>query len=615
MRAPHWPHVAGSRKVHRNGIVTGTASSRYFRQLGKLYVSETDPVTLAVLQGSLEQIADEMDATLFRSAFNPIIAEAHDASHGIYDAETGATLIQGKSGLPVFVGAMAFAVKQVIDKVAAGRATLSPGDVFLFNDPYDGGTHLSDFKLVKPIFRDGSLYCYLASVGHWHDVGGNVPGNYNPVATECFQEGMLIPPVKLFEEGKLRQDVVDIVMANSRLPASLNGDLNGQINALELGEKRLHALLDQYGDHAVAAAMDELLGRAERLMAKHIAALPDGVYAAEDFLDNDGIEDSTLAIALDITIDAEVMRLDFSRTATACLGPVNISRSTTIAACYVALKHVFGDVPANAGVLRPIEFVIPEDSLLNARWPKPVGGYTETILRIIDVIFVALAKVAPERVSGCAYGTINALSLAGFRRSGERWIMFSFFGGGHGGHNEGDGLSHGNAPISMATIPPLEILEAAYPIRFTQWALRADSAGPGKHRGGLGAVYEIELLETDAQGFLFGERARFAPPGVCGGAKAAANSFFYVQEGETLQPAMGAKMVGIALKRGERVRLQTPGGGGYGRALERDPARIAQDVRLGYVSPGNARDDYACVVSEDGELDLAATLSLRADDE
>jgi N-methylhydantoinase B len=190
-----------------------------------------DPVTLAILKGRLEQIADEMDATLFRSAFNPIIAEAHDASHGIYDAKTGDTLVQGKSGLPIFVGVMAFAVKAVIDK-AAKQGGVHEGDVWIFNDPYDGGTHLSDFRLVKPVFRNGEVFCYLASVGHWHDVGGNVPGNYNPAATECFQEGMLIPPVKLYDRGEFRQDIVDILSSNSRLPLSLYGDLNGQINAL-----------------------------------------------------------------------------------------------------------------------------------------------------------------------------------------------------------------------------------------------------------------------------------------------------------------------------------------------------------------------------------------------
>ena len=209
-----------------------------------------DPVTLAVLKGRLEQIADEMDATLFRSAFNPIIAEAHDASHGLYDAITGETLIQGKSGLPIFVGVMSFAVKSVIDK-AAQDGGLSEGDVFIFNDPYEGGTHLSDFKLVQPYFHQGKVFCYLASVGHWHDVGGNVPGNYNPVATECFQEGMYIPPVKLYDKGELRQDIIDILQSNSRQPISLYGDLNGQVNALGLGQRRLSSLLSAYGGSTI----------------------------------------------------------------------------------------------------------------------------------------------------------------------------------------------------------------------------------------------------------------------------------------------------------------------------------------------------------------------------
>ena len=545
---------------------------------------DLDPVTLAVLKGRLEQIADEMDATLFRSAFNPIIAEARDASHGLYHAETGDTLVQGKAGLPIFVGAMAFAVRAVIEK-SAKQGDLADGDVYIFNDPYEGGTHLSDFKLVRPFFRHGRVFCWLASVGHWHDVGGNVPGNYNPVATECFQEGMLIPPVKLFAKGALRSDVVDIVTANSRLPNSAYGDLNGQISALDLGARRLASLLDEYGDATVAAALTRLRARAGWLMRASIGELKDGVYSAEDFLDNDGIVDQPLKIALDLTVSGQTMIMDFSRCSPACAGPLNISRSTTIAACYVALKHIFRDVPANAGVLDPIEFVIPEGTLLSATAPKPVGGYTETILRMIDTVFVALAQACPERVNGCAYGTINALSLAGHRKNGQRWVMFSFFGGGHGGHPEGDGLNHGNAPISTATIPPVEILEAAYPVMFTRWALRPDSGGAGRHRGGLGAVYEIELLEEQADVFLFGERGRFAPPGILGGEAGALNRFTLLRrDGTEAHPPMASKWVGIELAKGERVRLETPGGGGYGPAKERSAEAIEHDVRSGYVT-------------------------------
>lgn len=570
-----------------------------------------DPVTLAVLKGRLEQIADEMDATLFRSAFNPIIAEAHDASHGIYDAITGKTLVQGKSGLPVFVGAMAFAVKAVIDK-AAKDGNLSEGDVYIFNDPYDGGTHLSDFKLVSPYYRDGNLYCYLASVGHWHDVGGNVPGNYNPEATECFQEGMLIPPVKLIEAGKFRQDIVDIMQANSRQPISLYGDLNGQINALELGERRLTALLDEYGDATVQDALVELQVRAAQLMRMNIAELPDGTYSCDDWLDNDGIVDKPLKIALDLTISGETMMLDFSRSSPACAGPVNISLSTAVASVYVAIKHVFNDVPANSGVLDPIEIVIPEHTMLAVKAPKPVGGYTETILRLIDVVFGAMAKVAPERSNGCAYGTINALSLAGHRRDGRRWVMFSFFGGGHGGHPEGDGLNHGNAPISTATIPPLEILESAYPMFFTKWALRPDSGGAGQNRGGLGAIYEIELLEENADVFLFGERGRYAPAGVHGGGYGALNTFSYEQDDGYHKPPMVSKMVGIKIKKGQHLHLETPGGGGYGKASERDPKAVERDVGLGYVTPEGAKRDYGVVLNKNGTVDQEQTDKLRA---
>lgn len=569
-----------------------------------------DAVTLAILKGRLEQIADEMDATLFRSAFNPIIAEAHDASHGIYDAVTGETLVQGKSGLPIFVGVMAFAVKAVIDKAAA-QGGHHEGDVWIFNDPYAGGTHLSDFRLVTPVFRDGKVFCFLASVGHWHDVGGNVPGNYNPAATECFQEGMLIPPVKLFDKGEFRQDVVDILSANSRLPLSLYGDLNGQINALDLGRKRVASLLDEYGSGTVAQCLGELKARAAEMMRAQIRELPEGTVSAEDFLDNDGIRDEPLKIALDLTIREGRMVMDFSRSSPACLGPVNISRATAIAACYVALKHIFGDVPANAGVLEPVDFIIPEDSLLSVKAPKPVGGYTETILRLIDVVFQAVAKIAPEPAMACAYGTINALSLAGHRQDGKRWVMFSFFGGGHGAHAGGDGLNHGNAPISTATIPPLEILESAYPVRFTQWSLRQDSGGPGQTRGGLGAVYEIELLEQQADVFLFGERGKYAPPGVAGGGSALTNRFTYEQADGEHSPPMVSKMLGIHIERGQKLRLETPGGGGYGDPRLRDPQAVARDVRLGYVTPEAAEAAYGVRLNADGSVDMTRTNDLR----
>ena len=555
-------------------------------------MSTIDPITLSVLAGRMEQIADEMDATLFRAAFNPIIAEAHDASHGLYHATSGDTLVQGKSGLPIFVGVMSFAVKAVIEK-AAKDGDLQDGDIYIFNDAHIGGTHLSDMRLVRPYFRDGALFCYLASVGHWHDVGGAVPGNYNPAATDVFQEAFNLPPVKLARAGTLNQDIIDILLRNTRLPQSAMGDLNGQLSALDLGVKRMDELLDEYGGETITAALEALGHRAEALMRAELTDLPDGRWEAEDYLDNDGITDSPLKIKIALEIKDDEMVLDFTGSAPQCAGPVNIALPTTVATAYVAIKHVFPALPANAGVMRPIDVIVPEGSLLAAQFPAPTGGYTETILRMIDVVFSAFAQAAPERVVANAYGTINALSIAGKRANGQPWVMFSFYGGGHGGSIETDGLNHGNAPISTATIPPMEILEAAYPVMFRTWALRPDSAGAGTHRGGLGAVYEIEVLEENgAEAFLFGERGRFAPKGIAGGGMAALNAFQYEQDDGWHSPPLASKMRGITLKAGQAVRLETPGGGGYGAPGARSPDAIARDVARGLVSAAEADAAY-----------------------
>jgi N-methylhydantoinase B len=575
-------------------------------------MSDIDPILLAVLNGRLVQIADEMDATLCRSAFNPIIAEAHDACHGLYHAQTGATLVQGTTGLPIFVGAMAFAVKAVIDK-ANRDGNLEAGDTYLFNDPYDGGTHLNDFRLVRPLFWNGKLFAWLASVGHWLDVGGNVPGNFNAKATESFQEGFRIPPVKLARAGVIQQDIIDILGANSRVPQSNWGDLHGQLNALDLGERRVEALLGDYGVDLIVSALDLLTARAEKLMRANIASLPDGTYSYDDFLDNDGITDAPLRIALDLSISGDKMLLDFSRSSPPCDGPLNIALSTTVACCYVALKHIFIDVPANAGCLAPIEFVIPNTTLLGVSAPRPVGGYTETILRVIDTLFGAFAKVAPQRANGSPFATINALSLSGWREHGRRWVMFCFFGGGLGGNPESDGLNHGNNPISTATIPPAEILESLYPVMFTQWALRPDSGGPGFNRGGLGAIYEIEALAEGATDVsLLGERGKFPPFGVNGGKSAALNRFIYQTDSGECTPPLVSKVTDIRIAGGQHVRLETPGGGGFGDPLTRDPSRVARDVNLGYVTPAAARRDYGVVIGENGTVDAVATATLRS---
>ena len=562
-----------------------------------------DPVLLAVINGRLEQIADEMDATLFRSAFNPIIAEAHDASHGIYHAHTGDTLVQGSNGLPVFVGSMAGAVRLAIATMSSdserrgGRADVDgavesgvvrDGDVYCFNDPYEGGTHLNDLKMVRPFFRDGRVWCHLASVAHFTDVGGNVPGNYNPAARDIQQEGTLIPPVLIRRAGETDERVVDLVCAISRQPVNAYGDMQAQLNALDLGARRLGQLLDEYGDDVVREALDELTRRAATLMRSSIAKLPDGVYRAVDYLDNDGSSPDLVEVALTMTVSGDRLQLDFTGTSAAVTGPINISHSTAVAACYVGLKHVFRDVPANFGCLEPVDILVPEGSLLAATRPRPVGGYTETILRVMDLIFRCVAEADPSASNGCSYGTINALSLAGQRPDGSPWVMFTFYGGGLGGSPVADGLNHGNAPLSTATIPPVEILEAQYPVRFRRWSLRPDSGGDGKFRGGLGASYDIELLADSAEAFTFGDRAWRPPLGVAGGGAAATNEVSFVVDDGVIEPELGAKVLGVRMTRGDRVRIESPGGGGYGPSSERDPAAVERDRRLGYVTRGNS---------------------------
>lgn len=558
-----------------------------------------DPVLLAVINGRLEQIADEMDATLFRSAFNPIIAEAHDASHGIYHAHTGATLVQGSNGLPVFVGSMAGAVRLAISTMAAdserrgGRpdvdgavesGAVRDGDVYCFNDPYEGGTHLNDLKMIRPFFRRGLIWCHLASVGHFTDVGGNVPGNYNPAARDIQQEGTLISPVLIRRAGETDDRVIDLVCSVSRQPVNAYGDMQAQLNALDLGARRLGDLLDEYGDDVVREVLDELTRRAATLMRSSIAKLPDGVYRAVDYLDNDGSSPELVEVALTMTVAADALTLDFTGTSGAVTGPINISHSTAVAACYVGLKHVFRDVPANFGCLEPVNIVIPDGSLLAAVRPRPVGGYTETILRVMDLIFRCVAEADPSASNGCSYGTINALSIAGQRPDGSPWVMFTFYGGGLGGSPVSDGLNHGNAPLSTATIPPVEILEAQYPVRFRRWALRPDSGGDGEFRGGLGASYDIELLADSAEAFTFGDRAWRPPLGVAGGGAAATNEISFVVADEVVEPELGAKVLGVKMARGDRVRIESPGGGGYGDASRRDPEAVERDRRLGYVT-------------------------------
>ena len=549
-----------------------------------------DPVTLAVIQNGLRQVATEMDLVHEKTSFSPVISEAYDRSNGIYDRDTGEVVAQGELGLPIFVGVMQFTTQAVI----ARRRDLDPGDVVLVNDPYLGGTHLMDVKMVRPFYYRDRLWCYLANTGHWPDTGGMVPGGFSATATEIVQEGLRIPPVKLVRRGEICQDIVDLVLNNIRVPEERIGDIRAQLGALSVGERRLTALLDRYGVETVEAAIDELKARSERLMRAHIASIPDGVYHCAAILDSDGIVDEPLAVALEMRIAGSDIHFDLSGSSPPCRGPMNSVWATTQSAVYVAMKHIFPDVPINSGCFAPIHIAPPEGTFLYARYPRPVAGCAaEVAQRIMEAVFGAMGQAIPERMFAAPAGTSGNLGLGGYDPDRDRhYIMYFFSGGGYGGWWEADGLTNGCSSVGISKTQPVEILEQHYPILFEQYALREGSGGGGRHRGGFGIDYKIRLLRGEAKASFLMDHGRVGPPGLLGGMPGACNEITVLHARKTVRPEHLSKGDGYRLAAGDWIRVRTPGGGGYGLPGDRDPALVARDLARGYMSPEQAEQVY-----------------------
>lgn len=570
--------------------------------------AEVDPLTVALIRGQLEQVVDEMDTVFERMAFSPVISDAWDRADGIYAADDGAMVVQGERGLPIFVGVMQYAVRSVIDVVER----FEEGDVYLLNDPYLGGTHLMDVKMVKPFFCDGELFAFLANTGHWADVGGRVPGGFSTQATEIYQEGLRLPPVRLFHDGRIASDVVSIVRLNSRVPDDCEGDLHAQAAALAVGEERLREVVERHGPDTVLATIDQLSEAGERIMRSHIAEIPDGRYAFSDVMDNDGVDEEPLEIHVEVDVSGSDMVLDFAGSSPPCRGPMNSVLSATLSSAVVALKHLFPDCPLNAGIFAPLEFRVPKETFLNAEPPRPVSGCAaEVSQRIITAVHGALAEALPELVPAASFATVNNFSMGGASEDGEPYVMYLFLGGGYGAARDGDGLANGCSLMSIARTQSLEVLEERYPIRFRRFALREGSGGAGRRRGGLGVVFEFELVGEEASASLLGDRARTPPQGVLGGREGAPARPYLVIDGRRTTLELITKGEGIALRRGDVVCLQTPGGGGYGPPSEREPEAVAADVASGFVS-ADALDLYAVVLDGSGAVDERATRATRA---
>src|SRR5712664_4515899 len=443
-------------------------------------VTTIDPVTLAVIQNGLQQVCNEMDTTFVRAAFSPVIAEGLDRSDGIYHRSTGELIAQGELGLPIFVGTMQFSTRAVIDRAK----NLEEGDIFILNDPYLGGTHLMDVKFVKPFFYRGRLFAWLSNTGHWPDTGGMVPGGFSAKATEVEQEGLRIPPVKLYKRGVIDEEMLSIILSNIRIADQRIGDIRAQAAALEIGERRLTALLDRYGADTVELAIELLKQGACQQMKAKITAIPDGDYRSITIVDSDGVVDEPLEINLLIRKRGESLEFDLSKSSPPCRGPMNSVIATTKSAIYLAVKHIFPEVPINAGTFEPLKIVEPEGTFLYAHYPRPVSGCAaEVSQRIAEAVFAALTKAIPDLLFAAPAGTSGNLGVGGYDHERDRsYIMYLFTGGGYGGFQGGDGWSNGCSTIGISKMPPVEVLEQFYPVLFEEFSLREGSGGAGEFR-------------------------------------------------------------------------------------------------------------------------------------
>jgi len=543
-----------------------------------------DPITLSVIQAGLQQVCDEMDLSFSRAAFSPVIAEANDRSDGIYAAEDGALIAQGTGGLPVFVGTMQYSTRKLIEMIAAGTvAKPKPDDIYIVNDPYLGGTHLMDVRFARPFYRKGEIYCWLSNTGHWPDTGGAVPGGFSASATSVEQEGLRLPPVRLFKKGVLDQEIYSIICSNIRVADQRIGDVKAQAAALMVGEDRLNALLDRYGDDVVKAAIAELRVRSDTQMQAFIEEIPDGNYSSTAWIDSDGVVNEPLKINLKIKKTRGHLQFDFSESSPPCMGPMNSVLATTLSSVYLAMRHIFPEVPISAGAFTPLEILQPKGTFLDAEYPRPVSGCAaEVSQRIAEAVFAALVEALPHRVTAAPAGTSGNFALGGFDpETGRDFVMYQLSGGGYGGNIDHDGLSNGCSTIGISKAPPVEIMEQNFPVLYHRYALREGSGGAGQHRGGLGLDYEVELRRGNARASFVMDHGRFGPQGALGGADGAVNEVEVWREGVKYIPEHLSKEQDIPLQAGDRVRVKTPGGGGYGPALERDLDLIKEDKRLG----------------------------------
>ncbi|MFV9511350.1 hydantoinase B/oxoprolinase family protein [Tepidibacillus sp. LV47] len=558
--------------------------------------TQIDPFTLDIVKDSLTAIGEEMFLSLARTSMSPIIYEVLDYACGLTDSK-GELLTQG-NGVTGFIGMLSFMVKETLEKYNK-TGDLKPGDIIIINDPYGGGgSHLSDVGLVMPIFYQGELIAFSANKAHWTEVGGKDPGSWTTDSTEIFQEGLQFPCIKLFDEGKVNQALVDLIAANVRFPDLSLGDMWAQVASLRTGEKRFIELCDKYGKDVVLASIDHLLDHGEQMARKQLATLPKGTYEAVDYIDDDGVGNGPFKVQVKVTITDEEFICDFRGSHPQVLGPVNCSYTALVSAVrtiFLAITNPSQDV--NDGVFRPLKIIVDERSIFSAERPAAVSTYWETMLYGSDLIWKALAPVLPNRLTAGHLLSVCAVVLGGLHHDkNEPFLLVEPSVGGWGAGLGKDGEAGQFCIADGETYNvPIEVAETRYGIMVDEYSFRADGAGAGEYRGGSGVIRSYRAM-TDNQ-FVTGTfgRHKFLPWGVNGGHDGSSNGFEIIKANGEVDGPFG-KYARYPLNKGDVVRLITATGGGYGDPLRRPPQKVAWDVKNEFVSIEQAKDVYGVIV-------------------
>ena len=549
-----------------------------------------DNTTMEVIKGALVYAAEEMGIALKKSAYSPNIKERMDHSCALFNNRR--ELIAQAEHIPVHLGSMALAVKLGLEEY---EGELSAGDMLLLNDPYISGTHLPDLTLIAPIFSEDKIIGYAANKAHHTDIGGKAPGSLAADSTELYQEGLIIPPVKLVKGGVIDRELSNLIRRNVRTPDVQMGDLRAQIAANNTGSRRVIELVELYGIDVLHSSMDQIMDYSEKRMRQEISGMPDGVYSGVDYMEDILPGGGDVAIKVTVTKKGDSLEFDYTGTSQQVERPVNAPLGVTVAGIYFTLISITDPtIPVNDGCFRPIKLNIPLGCMMRPIRPAPVaGGNVETSQRNVDVIMKAFSQITPERVPAAGVGTMNNITIGGITDNGRPWTFYETIGGGSGGRLTSDGVDgiHVNMTNTMNT--PIETLEAYQPLQFKAYRLRPDSGGPGKFRGGCGIERVWTLTSEKATLSIMAERNKIKPWGLKGGHGGAVGEYILIKA-DGSEEKLPSKVT-IEIRRGDTLIIRTPGGGGYGDPRERDPEKTREDILNGLVSPESAREKYGFI--------------------